>query len=119
MHNALDTLDMDGRILIGKEGRLHKHSTLDTGRRAGTGHGPETDVLVDPIDGRNLLARGNTARFPVNGSVDLHGEFDFGKTALYLNVANVTNRYNPIVNTADGFIYDAGILPSVGLRHRF
>jgi fructose-1,6-bisphosphatase II len=59
MHSALDTLDMDGRILIGKEGRLHEHSPLDTNRRVGTGDGPETDVIVDPIDGRGLLARGH------------------------------------------------------------
>jgi hypothetical protein len=37
---------------------------------------------------------------------------------LYLNVANVTNRSNPIINTADGFVYDAGILPSLGLRYQ-
>lgn len=59
MLRALNTLDMDGHILIGKEGRLGTHSTLDTGQRVGTGEGPETDVIVDPIDGRGLLARGH------------------------------------------------------------
>jgi fructose-1,6-bisphosphatase II len=32
---------------------------LDTGEHVGTGDGPETDVVVDPIDGRGLLARGH------------------------------------------------------------
>jgi fructose-1,6-bisphosphatase II len=59
MHSALNTLDMDGRVLIGKEGRLGQHSSLDTGQRVGTGEGPEMDVIVDPIDGRSLLARGH------------------------------------------------------------
>lgn len=59
MHSALNTLDMDGRILIGKEGRLGTHSPLDTNQRVGNGEGPETDVIVDPIDGRGLLARGH------------------------------------------------------------
>ena len=59
MHDALDTLDMEGRILIGKEGRLGQHGSLDTGQRVGTGQGPEMDVIVDPIDGRGLLARGH------------------------------------------------------------
>ncbi len=59
MHGALNTLDMDGRILIGKEGRLGQHSTLDTDQRVGTREGPEMDVIVDPIDGRSLLARGH------------------------------------------------------------
>jgi fructose-1,6-bisphosphatase II len=59
MHRALNTLDMDGRILIGKEGRLGTHSPLDTDQCVGNGEGPETDVIVDPIDGRTLLARGH------------------------------------------------------------
>jgi fructose-1,6-bisphosphatase II len=59
MHSALNSLDMDGRIIIGKEGRLGTHSPLDTNQRVGNGHGPKTDVIVDPIDGRGLLARGH------------------------------------------------------------
>jgi fructose-1,6-bisphosphatase II len=56
---ALNTLDMDGYIVIGEEGRLGTHSPLDTGQRVGTGDGPEMDVIVDPIDGRELLVRGH------------------------------------------------------------
>jgi fructose-1,6-bisphosphatase II len=56
---ALNTLDMDGWIVIGEEGRLGTHSPLDTGQRVGTGDGPEMDVIVDPIDGRDLLVRGH------------------------------------------------------------
>lgn len=59
MYEALNTLDMDGCIVIGEEGKLHTHSLLDTGQRVGTGYGPEMDVVVDPIEGRNLLAQGH------------------------------------------------------------
>lgn len=59
MWEALNSLDMDGHIVVGEEGRLGTHSKLDTGEPVGTGHGPAMDVLVDPIDGRDLLARGH------------------------------------------------------------
>jgi fructose-1,6-bisphosphatase II len=59
MVDALNTLDMDGRIVVGEEGKLGTHSALDSGQRVGTGRGPATDVVVDPIDGRNLLAQGH------------------------------------------------------------
>ncbi|MBN1246282.1 MAG: class II fructose-bisphosphatase [Anaerolineae bacterium] len=59
MYEALNTLDMDGCIVIGQEGRLGVHSPLDTGQRVGNGNGPKVDVTVDPIDGRALLARGH------------------------------------------------------------
>jgi fructose-1,6-bisphosphatase II len=59
MHGALNTLDMRGYIVIGEEGKLGTHSALDSGQWVGTGRGPEMDVVVDPIDGRNLLAQGH------------------------------------------------------------
>ena len=61
----------------------------------------------------------NSARCPTFVSVNLHFSIDFRGSELYCNVANVTNRGNPIMNTADGFVYDAGILPTVGYRLRF
>jgi fructose-1,6-bisphosphatase II len=67
MAKALNTLDMDGHIVIGEEGKLDIHSSLDTGRQVGTGDGPEMDVVVDPIDGRNLLARGHPGAIAVVG----------------------------------------------------
>ncbi len=58
MSHALNAMDMEGYIVIGEEGKLGRHSPLDTGRRVGTGDGPALDVVVDPIDGRGLLAQG-------------------------------------------------------------
>jgi fructose-1,6-bisphosphatase II len=67
MVEALNTLDMDGHIVIGEEGKLGTHSPLDSGNKVGTGDGPEVDVVVDPIEGRNLLARGHPDAIAVAG----------------------------------------------------
>ncbi len=68
---------------------------------------------------QSTLANESSNRFPINASLNLSVLFDFGSTKLSFAVANVTNRGNPIINTRDGFIYDAGILPSIGLTTRF
>jgi fructose-1,6-bisphosphatase II len=57
MSAALDSVDIDGRIVIGEEGRLGEHSPLDSGQKVGRG-GPSVDVLVDPIDGTRLVVGG-------------------------------------------------------------
>lgn len=58
MHRALNQVDMDGHIVVGEEEKLNRHSLLDTGQKVGTGKGPNLDIVVDPIDGRDLLALG-------------------------------------------------------------
>jgi fructose-1,6-bisphosphatase II len=58
--NALSTLEINGRIVLGEEGRLGEYSPLSTGKAVGTGSGPELDVVVDPIDGTNLVIKGHT-----------------------------------------------------------
>lgn len=65
MANALNTVDIDGHIVIGEEGRLGKHSPLDTGRKVGTGHGPKVDVIVDPIDGTESVVNGRPGAISV------------------------------------------------------
>src|SRR5437868_14004277 len=65
MTQALNGIDMAGYIVIGEEGKLGVPSALESGRRVGTGAGPELDVVVDPIDGRNLLAQGHPGAISV------------------------------------------------------
>jgi fructose-1,6-bisphosphatase II len=67
MIDVLNTLDMDGRIVIGEEGRLGNDSPLSSGQPVGTGHGPLVDVVVDPIDGTNLLIKGRPGAVSVVG----------------------------------------------------
>ncbi|MCA9928181.1 MAG: fructose-bisphosphatase class II family protein [Anaerolineales bacterium] len=58
MADALNTLDMQGRVVFGEEDRLGPNSPLCSTEIVGLGDGPEVDVLVDPIDGTNLVIRG-------------------------------------------------------------
>ncbi|HSN74123.1 MAG TPA: class II fructose-bisphosphatase [Anaerolineae bacterium] len=64
---ALNALDMQGRVVVGEEGKLGRHSALDSGAGIGTGNGPEVDVVVDPIDGRRRLALGYSDAISVAG----------------------------------------------------
>ena len=83
MSKALNTLDMDGYVVIGEEGKLGTHSPLDSGQRVGTRDGPEMDVVVDPIEGRNLLARGHPDAMAVVG-VAPRGSMWSPKPAIYM-----------------------------------
>ncbi|MCE7928410.1 MAG: class II fructose-bisphosphatase [Dehalococcoidia bacterium] len=57
MRMMLDTVDMDGIIVIG-EGEKDEAPMLYNGERVGNGRGPQVDVAVDPIDGTRLLSLG-------------------------------------------------------------
>ncbi|HNS63491.1 MAG TPA: fructose-bisphosphatase class II, partial [Anaerolineaceae bacterium] len=50
MRLVLNTVDMDGVIVIG-EGEKDEAPMLYNGERLGTGVPPEVDIAVDPIDG--------------------------------------------------------------------
>ncbi len=68
MRAALDTLDMNGRIVIGEENRLVEEGRyLCGGERVGSGHGPEVDLIVDPIDGTKMLIQGQPGAVSVVG----------------------------------------------------
>lgn len=67
MLQALNQVDIDGRIVIGEEGRHGQHTFLNTGTEVGTGRGTAVDLVVDPIDGTDLVIKGH------NGAVSLVG----------------------------------------------
>ena len=71
MFKTLNTLDMEGHIVIGEEGKLGRHSPLDSGAVVGTGDGPKVDVVVDPVDGRKRLALGYSDAMAVVGVAPL------------------------------------------------
>ncbi|RMD48184.1 MAG: class II fructose-bisphosphatase [Candidatus Thermofonsia bacterium] len=66
MAEALNTLEMDGRIVIGEDGRI-ENGPLESNARVGTGKGPAVDLIVDPIDGTNLLIKGGGGAISVVG----------------------------------------------------
>jgi fructose-1,6-bisphosphatase II len=57
MRIMLDTVEMDGSIVIG-EGEKDEAPMLFNGEEVGSGHGPEVDVAVDPLEGTRLTALG-------------------------------------------------------------
>ena len=67
MVRALNTMEVQGRIVIGEEGKLGRHSALDSGASIGAGQGLAMDVVVDPIDGRRRLALGYSDAISVVG----------------------------------------------------
>ena len=58
MAAAMNLLPLRGRIISGEEGRLQEHSPLDSGSMVGTGNGPALDVVLNAIDGANLVSEG-------------------------------------------------------------
>ncbi|MHB8574270.1 MAG: class II fructose-bisphosphatase [Dehalococcoidia bacterium] len=57
MRQALQSVDMDGVVVIG-EGEKDEAPMLYIGERIGDGSGPQVDIAVDPIDGTTLTSKG-------------------------------------------------------------
>ena len=56
MRNALNRLDIKGRIVIG-EGERDEAPMLYIGEAVGSGVGPEVDIALDPLEGTTLTAK--------------------------------------------------------------
>jgi fructose-1,6-bisphosphatase II len=65
MAEALNSLEINGWIVIGEEGRPGAAVGLTSGQRVGQGTGVPMDVVVDPVDGRRLLAQGRSGAIAV------------------------------------------------------
>ncbi len=64
MRLMLSTVEMDGIVVIG-EGEKDEAPMLYNGEKIGTGHPPQLDIAVDPIDGTRLLAQGRPGSLAV------------------------------------------------------
>ncbi|MEI9965714.1 MAG: class II fructose-bisphosphatase [Caulobacteraceae bacterium] len=56
MRTALNSLDIDGVIVIG-EGERDEAPMLYIGEKVGTGKGPRVDIALDPLEGTTLTAK--------------------------------------------------------------
>jgi fructose-1,6-bisphosphatase II / sedoheptulose-1,7-bisphosphatase len=56
MRNALNSLDIDGTVVIG-EGERDEAPMLFIGEKVGSG-GPKTDIALDPLEGTTITAKG-------------------------------------------------------------
>ncbi len=65
MQRMFDTLDIDGRLVIGEDAKLGPTPPLHSGQALGTGSGPAVDIVADAIDGCRLLAQGHGAAVSV------------------------------------------------------
>ena len=65
MHNAICNLQIDCRVVIGEEDHEDFDSPLSSSVQIGTGTGPEIDLVVDAVDGRDLLAQGRSGAISV------------------------------------------------------
>lgn len=57
MRAMFDTVDIDGTVVIG-EGEMDEAPMLYIGERVGSGLGSKVDIAVDPLEGTNLVAKG-------------------------------------------------------------
>jgi fructose-1,6-bisphosphatase II / sedoheptulose-1,7-bisphosphatase len=57
MRNALNSLEIDGTVVIG-EGERDEAPMLYIGEKVGSGHGPKVSIALDPLEGTTITARG-------------------------------------------------------------
>ena len=58
MQEALNKINIDGRIALSEIDKLSENAPLHLHQSVGTGTGLKIDLVVDPVEGRELLARG-------------------------------------------------------------
>jgi fructose-1,6-bisphosphatase II len=83
MARILGSLEINGSIVVGETAQTEHHSPLASGQRIGTGHGPEVDVVVDPIDGKRMLAEGRSGAISV-AAVAPRGAMWAPRSAMYM-----------------------------------
>jgi len=59
MRNALNSLDIEGTVVIG-EGERDEAPMLYIGEKVGSGDGPKIDIALDPLEGTTITAKGLT-----------------------------------------------------------
>ncbi len=57
MRNALNSLSIDGTVVIG-EGERDEAPMLYIGEKVGLGSGPQIDIALDPLEGTTITAKG-------------------------------------------------------------
>lgn len=66
----------------------------------------------------SVRAAENSLRFATSAGLNLRLRYQVGRIDLMLSLSNITNRANPIINASSGQIYDAGIMPMLGLKYQ-
>ena len=72
MRRALNSLDIDGKVVIG-EGERDEAPMLYIGEKVGTGNGPKLDIALDPLEGTTITAKGGSNALAVMAMADAGG----------------------------------------------
>src|SRR5205814_8044561 len=83
MRAVLDTVEMTGVVVSG-EGEKDEAPMLYNGEEVGSGHGPEVDVAVDPLEGTRLTAKGQPNAIAVIALAE-RGTMFFPGAAVYMD----------------------------------
>ncbi len=106
MRLMLDTVHMDGRVVIG-EGEKDEAPMLYNGERIGDGSPPEVDIAVDPLEGTDLAAKGFPNSLAVIAVADRGTMFDPGpffymeKMATSKELAHLLDLERPLGETLE------------------
>jgi fructose-1,6-bisphosphatase II len=57
MRRSLESIEINGTVVIG-EGEMDEAPMLYINEKVGSGHGPEVDIAVDPLEGTSICAKG-------------------------------------------------------------
>ena len=106
MRNALNSLDIDGRVVIG-EGERDEAPMLYIGEKVGTGHGPKIDIALDPLEGTTITAKGGSNALAVIAMAEAGG---------FLNAPDVYMDKIAVGGGLDGVV-DLDETPKVNLRN--
>ncbi len=83
MRSVLESVPMDGVVVIG-EGEKDEAPMLYNGEKVGSGHPPEVDVAVDPVEGTRLLAFGRPNSIAVIAAAPRNSMWEPGPS-LYMD----------------------------------
>lgn len=96
MQSAMNQIEFDGRVLFSEVDKLGAEDPLHPGERLGTGSGPEIDIVVDPIEGRELLSRGHPDAIAVAAAAP-RGAFWNVPHAVYMEKLVVGPQIAPVL----------------------
>ncbi|HEY2655637.1 MAG TPA: class II fructose-bisphosphatase [Solirubrobacteraceae bacterium] len=106
MRNVLDTVSMDGTVVIG-EGEKDEAPMLYNGERIGDGNPPLVDIAVDPLEGTRLTALGMPNAITVIALAERGAMFDPGpcvymeKLAGGPEIADLLDLERPLPETLE------------------
>ena len=104
MHAVLETIQMDGVVIIG-EGEKDEAPMLHNGERVGDGTPPAVDIAVDPLEGTRLTALGAPSAIAVIALAERGAMFDPGpcvymeKMAAVEEIGDLLDLDRPLAET--------------------